>query len=152
MHDGRSRGWVLRDVRRNSLNRTVTQPGTRAAITITMGTIAGQACAVAVLPVVSRHFSPEDMGYFSAMVAAIGVVAPVVCLHYELAIPLQRSARAASGLLHLSLGMAVVVALLGSVILIKGAPLILASPLRSSRRTGTCSLSCSCLPGLTVRC
>ncbi|MCX6599991.1 MAG: lipopolysaccharide biosynthesis protein [bacterium] len=89
-----------------------------------MGTIAGQACAVAVLPVVSRHFSPEEMGYFSSMVAAISVVAPVVCLHYELAIPLQRSDRAASGLLHLSLGMSVVVALLGSVILIKGASLM----------------------------
>jgi O-antigen/teichoic acid export membrane protein len=67
---------------------TATSAHLRRAVTrIASGTLIAQAAALAVSPIVSRLFSPDDFGAFAVYVAVLGVLIPIASLRYEMAIP-----------------------------------------------------------------
>lgn len=72
-----------------------------------LGVAAGAASAHGVVllasPILTRLYSPADFGVYSFFFAALGFVAPVATLRYELAIPLPRSDKAARGIAALGL-------------------------------------------------
>ncbi len=74
-----------------------------SAFIVTLGTVVSQAVLLLVMPVVTRLYSPHEMGLYSVFVAATGVFAVTIALHYELAIPIPRSVGVAKSLLSLAL-------------------------------------------------
>ncbi|MBL8267854.1 lipopolysaccharide biosynthesis protein [Steroidobacter sp.] len=70
---------------------------------ITSGALVSQALAILSMPVLSRVYTAEEIGYYSVFTAAVGLFAPTASLHYELAIPLPKSTRSAVLLMIASL-------------------------------------------------
>ncbi len=75
------------------------------------GTIAGRAVALAVMPVVTRLYSPGDFSVLAVYMSTLSIFAVVACLRFEIAIPLVQDDADAANLLLLSLSVASVVAL-----------------------------------------
>ncbi|MBM4196616.1 MAG: hypothetical protein FJ197_05865 [Gammaproteobacteria bacterium] len=69
--------------------------GGRNIAVVTVGAVAGQLILIAAMPVLTRLYSPDEIGQYSALVAVLGLLTTIVCLHYELAIPLPKSDRIA---------------------------------------------------------
>ena len=67
------------------------------------GTIGGRAIALAVMPIATRLYSPEDFSLLAIYLSVVGVVGVAACLRLDVAIPLARDSRAAAHLLALSL-------------------------------------------------
>jgi len=78
--------------------------GSRNATLIMLGTVAGQACTLLSMPLLSRLYTPAEMGYFTMFSALVGLFTTTAALHYELAIPLPASERRAAQLTVLALG------------------------------------------------
>lgn len=57
------------------------------------GTVAAQVIALAVLPLLSRLYSPEEFGYFSLVLALTAIVGPAATLRFETAAMLPDSKR-----------------------------------------------------------
>lgn len=69
------------------------------------GSAFGQALALAVSPVLTRLYTPEDFGVLATYAAALAVIAAVAALRYEFAIPLPTDQRQAANLTVLCLGL-----------------------------------------------
>ena len=67
--------------------------------TLLSGTILANLIAVAIQPLLSRIYSPEEFGTFTIYLSIIGMLAPAGNLKYEGAIVLPESDRKASALL-----------------------------------------------------
>lgn len=76
---------------------------TRNLVKLAGGTAAGQAAVVLVTPVLSRLYSPEELGLFGVVVAFISFASVATSLRLELAIVGARDEREARGLLAASL-------------------------------------------------
>ena len=79
------------------------------------GTAASQAIGILILPVLTRLYSPEEMGVLAIFSAIITVLLTVVCLRLETAIPIQENDEDARNVLALCIQ---VVAITSSVCLV----------------------------------
>jgi O-antigen/teichoic acid export membrane protein len=111
--------------------------GIRGVALISGGTVAGQALVLLSIPLLARLYSPQDMGLLSVFVSIVGMLSVTAALHYELAIPLPNSARAASALSTLALMVVLVTSLAVGLVLSIGRGAVLdwfgAAELRSTR-------------------
>lgn len=88
---------------------------TRNVAVVASGTVLGQFIMVAVSPILSRIYAPEDFGAFAVFASTVGILAIVASLRYEIAIPLPESDGEALSLAKLALVGAV---LLGAVLML----------------------------------
>lgn len=81
------------------------------ALKLIGGAAVGQVISLAAYPVLTRLFSPGELGVLSVYTSVLGTLAVVACLRYEQAIPLPKEDDDATALLFLSVLFAFVVAL-----------------------------------------
>lgn len=74
--------------------------------------VAGQAIALAVTPILSRLYGPEDFGTLAVFLAWFGILATAANLRYELAIPLAETTAQAQALLAVCLAASLATGLL----------------------------------------
>lgn len=67
------------------------------------GTALGRGAVIVAAPLLTRLYAPTDFGLLAVYVALLGILGSVVCLRYEVAIPLPASDRSAANLLVLCL-------------------------------------------------
>lgn len=84
----------------------------RSAVVMLVGSMVAQGLAVAVMPVLTRLYSPEAIGLQALFVSISGVLVFVATLRLDLAVVLPKESRTASRLVALVFLQAVVVALL----------------------------------------
>lgn len=91
----------------------------RNIITLVTGTTIAQAIPVAISPVLTRLFSPEDFGYFAVYFSTATVLSVIATARYEMAITLPEKDEDARTLVHLCGLIALVFSLfLGIVVLL----------------------------------
>ncbi len=76
---------------------------------LVFGTGTGQVIIALSAPVLTRFYTPEAIGISSVFFSIVGIVNIVVCLRYELAIPLASSDDEAANLLAVSLSSSVII-------------------------------------------
>lgn len=81
------------------------------------GTAFGQLVGLLVYPILTRVYTPAEIGTLAVYTSALGIVAVVASLRYEQAIPLPEKEVDATALLVLSLVIAVLVAILTMIVL-----------------------------------
>lgn len=84
------------------------------------GTTLGRSVVILAAPLLTRLYSPSDFGLLVVYTALLGILGSIVCLRYEVAIPLPVSDRSAANLLVLCLLVALVTTL------VIGLPVLLA--------------------------
>ena len=89
----------------------------RRVMLLAGGTALGRAIVILSSPLLTRLYTPEDYGFLAVYMAVVGILGSIVCLRYELAIPLPASERTAANLLVLSLMIIVLSALLAAVVI-----------------------------------
>ncbi len=87
----RARGWVPR----GELKRGV--------LTLFAGTTIAQGIAVASAPILTRLYSPSEVGTYSVAISILAILITVSCLSYQFAIPLPEDDVAAANVLALCL-------------------------------------------------
>jgi len=65
--------------------------GLVSTLLVTSGSVVGQLAMLIAMPIITRIYSPEEMGFYAIFIAIVGVFAVIVALHYELVIPLLKS-------------------------------------------------------------
>jgi O-antigen/teichoic acid export membrane protein len=78
----------------------------------------GQALMVAVMPLLTRLYTPSEFGMFAAFSAAMGLVLVISSLRYEQAIPLTRNTQSARSMLMSALIINATTALVALVVLL----------------------------------
>jgi O-antigen/teichoic acid export membrane protein len=68
-----------------------------------MGTVIGQGAIVLAAPLITRLYSPAEMGLYAVFGSLLGILSVISSLHYELAIPLPRKDRDGFNILLLSI-------------------------------------------------
>lgn len=89
----------------------------RQVTSLASGTVIGQAIVVVTTPLLTRLYSPAEMGKLGLFIAFISVATLAVTLRFELAIPAAPDDAAANRLLALSVLFALPLSLLGSICL-----------------------------------
>lgn len=92
----------------------------RRVLLLLSGSVAAQALLLAVTPILSRIYSPEQMGIFGVFVALVGMVGTLATLRYENAILLPKDEKEAVGIVWLVVLNSVIVSLLLAVTLAIG--------------------------------
>lgn len=93
--------------------RQLSQSGFLRSVGILVGgTALAQGIGFAVLPVLTRLYSPEDFGVLTVYTSLLSVLSVVACLRFEVAIPLPEKDEDAASLLTLGVGLSVVISLL----------------------------------------
>jgi len=82
------------------------------------GTALGQAVVVLATPLLTRLYSPEDMGLLGLFVAFVGTLSVATGLRYEMAIVSAKNDQEAEGLLAASIRMALPVSLLAGLLML----------------------------------
>ena len=77
---------------------------------LSIGTITGRVIAVAVMPLLTRVYTPDDFALLAVYLGILNIIAVVACLRLDIAIPLAPSDTDAVYLLTLSLLMAAAIA------------------------------------------
>lgn len=90
----------------------------RSVGALVSASVASQAILLAILPLVTRLYTPADFGMFAVFVAILSLVLVASSFRYELAIPLPRSDGNAFALLQLSLMLNCAVAAVSAVIVV----------------------------------
>jgi len=90
----------------------------RQGLTLLSGTTLAQVIPALASPVITRLFRPADFGAFAFVVAVLGLLTPVACLRYDLAIMLAEDDEEATHLTALCLGVGACAALLLSCALV----------------------------------
>lgn len=75
-------------------------PARRGFLTLLLGTGFGNALALALSPVITRLFDPSNFGSFTLLTAVAMVLAPIMSLRLELAVPLPRKESASYAVVH----------------------------------------------------
>lgn len=75
----------------------------RSVSVLAGGTLLAQIITLAVLPILTRIYTPDDFSVLASYVAFISVVSVIACMRLEIAIPLPEDDRVAINLLGLSL-------------------------------------------------
>lgn len=89
------------------------------------GTALAQLVAIAVLPILTRLYSPEDFSVLAAYVAALTILSSAACLRFDAAIPLPESETDSIHLLILSVISCVIVSTLLLVIVLVAPELVI---------------------------
>lgn len=99
---------------------------------VATGTAGAQVITMAFSPVITRLYGPETFGVLGTFTAILAVLTPLAALSYPIAIVLPKRDADAVSLAKLSLGIAVIMALLAAVILVLfKAPIVSAFNLQS---------------------
>jgi len=80
----------------------------RSVLTLMTGTVLAQIIGFAVYPLITRIYSPEDMGELGLFTRFVPFIATVATVRYEFALPLAKQDHHAFGLFRLSLRIAFV--------------------------------------------
>lgn len=80
----------------------------RNVVTLATGTTIAQAIPIAVMPILTRIYTPEDIGVLAVYLAIVSIFASTVTGRFELAITLPNKDEDADNLVFLSLGIAIV--------------------------------------------
>ena len=67
------------------------RPTLKHVSTLVGGTLAGQVLAVVTAPIISRMYSPEEMGQYTLFISVFMTVVAVAGLRYDMAIVLPKS-------------------------------------------------------------
>lgn len=102
--------------------RTLTSsPFIRRVATLVSGTALGQAIVALTSPLLTRLYTPADLGLLAVFVAILSPVLSLASLRYEVSIVLPRSDRTAIQLLYLSIAVTVFASLVtGAIVLVLG--------------------------------
>lgn len=92
----------------------------RGLATLIGGTTLSQVLIVASSPILTRLYTPDDVGAWSAAVAIMAILISVACLSYQLAIALPADDASAANVLGLCIVVAAVTSLLASMVLFVG--------------------------------
>lgn len=92
----------------------------RDAGIVSLGAAGGQALLILSAPVLTRLYSPAELGSLAIFGAGLSLLLVVASLRYELAIPIARQERTALSVLGLSLALCVASAVLVAVLLSSG--------------------------------
>ena len=84
----------------------------KATLTLLSGSVLAHALPLALGPVLTRLYSPQDFGQFALLWAVASNLAVVVCARYDFALPLEPRPRRAALLMALCLRIAVAVTVL----------------------------------------
>jgi O-antigen/teichoic acid export membrane protein len=90
----------------------------RNVLTLMTGTTIAQAIPVAISPILTRLYTPEDFGILASFIAIISMITALGCFRYELAIPLPENDEDAISLVTLSVLIAFVMSLIFFLIII----------------------------------
>jgi O-antigen/teichoic acid export membrane protein len=90
----------------------------RSAAVLMSGTIGAHALSAALLPVLSRLYSPEEFGLLAVLTAVVSTVAVAAAFRFDVAIALPEDSADASGLLVLGVICATGVAILMAVVVL----------------------------------
>jgi len=90
-------GDVLQDARRNMRGLGLRAFAKNAA-TFSAGTLGAQLITIAFTPFVTRLYGAAPYGIYSVFISVIGILAPIVCLRLDFAVPLPFSRRIALAL------------------------------------------------------
>ena len=85
-----------------------------SVFTVAGGTALAQAIGLASLPFITRLYAPDIYGAYVLLLAYAGVLAPVVCARFEVALPLPRRDASAAALAWGALAVAALVSLLSA--------------------------------------
>src|SRR5690554_1776955 len=97
----------------------------RGMLTLALGSGIGRLIGIALIPVLTRIYTPDDFGVLAVYTALVAILAPLVTLRYVLALPLPRHDGMALNLLALStLLMLALTTVVGLALLFGGAPLL----------------------------
>src|ERR1700722_11536848 len=88
----------------------------RQGLTLLSGSTIAQIVPALVAPLVTRLYRPTDFGTFAFVLAVFGVLAPVACMRYELAIMLPEDDARATQVTSLCLILALIIAVLSCVL------------------------------------
>lgn len=80
------------------------------------GTTIAQAIPIAISPILTRIYTPEDFGMFALYISIASIIAAIATGRYELAIMLPRKDENAANLVVLSIGIALIVSLVSFII------------------------------------
>jgi O-antigen/teichoic acid export membrane protein len=94
------------------------RPFIRNVIIMATGTAAAQAITLALSPIITRLYGPENYGVLGVFMAIVGLFAPIVALTYPIAIVLPKSNSEAKGLVRLSVYLTCLVTAIVLVILL----------------------------------
>jgi O-antigen/teichoic acid export membrane protein len=89
-----------------------------SAITLISGTGAAQLIGLMALPILTRFYTPDEFGLFAVYGAILSLISVLVCLRYELAVVLPKTARVALLVVRLCLFATVFVSLLSVMLLV----------------------------------
>ncbi|MCE5199546.1 lipopolysaccharide biosynthesis protein, partial [bacterium] len=92
----------------------------RSVLILCTGSALAQTVSVACTPVITRLYSPSDIGKFGVYLSIVGMIAPVITLRYEAALILPREDKASANLAAASLISAGVLSALVAVLLLAG--------------------------------
>ena len=84
----------------------------RNVLTLFTGTVIAQAIPIAISPILTRLYSPEEFGLFALYMGLAAVLSVIVTGRYDLAVMLPKDDDAAANLVILSLVISVIVSLL----------------------------------------
>jgi len=84
----------------------------RNVLTLMTGTTIAQAIPIAISPILTRIYTPEDFGVFALFLAITGVFSVVASGRYELALMLPRKEEDAINIFALGMGILIIVTLL----------------------------------------
>lgn len=84
----------------------------KAVLALFTGTALGQAIMLAVAPIITRVYTPDEFGLLGMFSSYLAILSLVVCLRFELTIPLPKSDHNAWGIVALCLSFVTVFSLL----------------------------------------
>ena len=90
----------------------------RNVLTLMTGTTIAQAIPIAISPILTRIYSPEDFGIFALYMSIVSIFGVIVTGQYELAIMLPKNEKDAFNIFYLSILLALVISCILLVIII----------------------------------
>jgi len=85
------------------LKRAKSNEFARNVVTLITGTAVAQAIPVAISPILTRLYSPEDFGVLALFIAITSIISVFATLRFEIAIPQAKHSRDAAAVTALSL-------------------------------------------------
>lgn len=93
-------------------------------VALSGGTIIGQAVVVIASPIITRLYSPADLGILAVYSSMLGMITVISSLRYETAIPLPRKDEDAANIVGLGLFIVIIISLLtGAIGILLGTPI-----------------------------
>ena len=90
----------------------------RNVLTLMTGTTIAQAIPIAISPILTRIYTPEDFGVFALYIGIVNFIAIVATARYEMAIVLPKSEKEAINILALSILITIIIVFIITVIII----------------------------------